>query len=516
MSFSPEIINALEARIQALESENRALRQQNQDLMNLHYAFKSLIDSMPHNVFGKDLEGRFMIVNQSYCQTEGKTAQEILGKTDFEMHPSHLAEKYRADDLAIMESGRVFSTIEKHQALMGAAHYVQVIKAPLYDEHGQTKGILGIFWDISELMRMQESLQDSEERYHSVISVLADGLILQDRLGNVITMNPSARQILGLDIETVNGLTIFPPHYQLVDIHRQPFRLEELPTLQAIKTGQLHQDVLVGIQIDVDSIIWLSISAQPLLHSDMPYAVVTSFKDISMMRQAQEQALSLALEQARVRLLAHFIQDAAHEFIQPLTVIKTQLFILERGLGAEDRAKTIRIHEEISHLQRLLKGLSKLTKLDTVSQLDLRLSPLKPIILSATAADLSKPIERIFEYEKRIQQVFADPSELSYAISQIYENAVQHTPDGGTISIKTFLRADKIIIDIADSGLGMEESVRQKIFERFYRADEAHTTRGMGLGLAIAKRIIDLHQGWIEVDSEVGHGSSFRIVLPQV
>ncbi|MBC7252333.1 MAG: PAS domain-containing protein, partial [Anaerolineae bacterium] len=119
----------------------------------------SLVESLPQNVFSKDLEGRFTFANQRYCTTEGRSLDDVLGKTDFDLHPPELAKKYREDDRRVMETEQIFETVEEHQPVGGEKFYVQVIKAPLYDDTGQITGILGVFWDITEQKRIEEALK---------------------------------------------------------------------------------------------------------------------------------------------------------------------------------------------------------------------------------------------------------------------------------------------------------------------------------------------------------------------
>jgi len=121
--------------------------------------FHTLIDSLPQNVFSKDLEGRFVFANQSYCTTEGKSLEDILGKTDFDLYPPELARKYREDDRRVIETGDILETVEEHRPVEGGSFYVQVVKAPVYDSKGQTTGILGIFWDITKRRRAEQLLQ---------------------------------------------------------------------------------------------------------------------------------------------------------------------------------------------------------------------------------------------------------------------------------------------------------------------------------------------------------------------
>ena len=110
---------------------------------------------------------------------------------------------------------------------------------------------------------------------------------------------------------------------------------------------------------------------------------------------------------------------------------------------------------------------------------------------------------------------FGNEEMLDTAVSAILDNAVRYTKADGKISICSFSRGDQLVIAIQDTGIGMTDETMSHIFNRFYRADEAHSSAGFGLGLSIAKRIVELHGGHIEVESQVRVGSTFRIALPQ-
>jgi PAS domain S-box-containing protein len=130
-------------------------RQAEDALRESRSLFHSLVESMPQNVFSKDLNGRFIFANQNYCLTEGRSLDEILGKTDFDLHPPELARKYGMDDRYVIESGQVIERVEVHQPLGGSASYVQVVKAPIYDADNRVKGLLGFFWDVTDRRRAE-------------------------------------------------------------------------------------------------------------------------------------------------------------------------------------------------------------------------------------------------------------------------------------------------------------------------------------------------------------------------
>jgi PAS domain S-box-containing protein len=117
--------------------------------------YQSLVEVMPMSVCRKDLEGRFTFVNKRYCDGFGLSASEILGKTDFDLHPRELAEKYRRDDREMMDIGHTTEIVEEHQPLDGKRSYVQVFKSPVYDAQGQVNGIQIVFWDITDRMHAE-------------------------------------------------------------------------------------------------------------------------------------------------------------------------------------------------------------------------------------------------------------------------------------------------------------------------------------------------------------------------
>jgi PAS domain S-box-containing protein len=154
--------------------------------------FQSLLSSLPQNIYSKDLEGRFVFANPSYCTTAGKPLATILGKTDFDLHPPDLAEKYRQDDRQVVNNQQPFETVEEHQPIDSESSYVQVIKTPLYDARGRTTGTLGIFWDITERVRMEKALEAYATRLEQSNRELQDFLFaashhLQEPLRKVQT-----------------------------------------------------------------------------------------------------------------------------------------------------------------------------------------------------------------------------------------------------------------------------------------------------------------------------------------
>jgi PAS domain S-box-containing protein len=126
--------------------------------------YHSLVETLPLNVFRKDRDGQFTFANQRFCQSVGRTLEELVGKTDHDFYPPHLADKYRNDDRAVMEGRTTLDLVEEHVAPAGEKKmYVQVIKTPVLDSRGAVLGTQAIFWDVTDRKRAEEELKKAKE-----------------------------------------------------------------------------------------------------------------------------------------------------------------------------------------------------------------------------------------------------------------------------------------------------------------------------------------------------------------
>lgn len=121
--------------------------------------YHSLVETLPQNIFRKNLECRFTFANQQFCRTLGRTLDDIVGKTDFDFFPKPLAEKYQRDDRRVLETGQAYETVEEHQPPGGSKLYVQVVKTPLRTADGTIIGLQAIFWDITQQRMAEERIR---------------------------------------------------------------------------------------------------------------------------------------------------------------------------------------------------------------------------------------------------------------------------------------------------------------------------------------------------------------------
>ncbi|CAG7643435.1 ATP-binding protein [Paenibacillus allorhizosphaerae] len=218
-----------------------------------------------------------------------------------------------------------------------------------------------------------------------------------------------------------------------------------------------------------------------------------------------------------------FISNVSHEIQSPLTSIGGFARALrEQDLPAVTRDHYLTIIEtECKRLSRLSDHLLKLSSLDSEQhpfepvrfRLDKQLGR---IILSSEPLWSAKDIEVSAELEEL--SVTADEELISQIWINLLQNSIKFTPPGGVITVRLERCGDRVAVEIADTGVGIEETDLEHIFERFYKADKARerSSGGNGLGLAIVKKIVDMHHAEITVTSTPGQGTTFRVLLPDL
>ena len=180
--------------------------------------YHSLVEHLPLHIIRKDVAGRFTFGNPRFCEEMKTTLDQLRGKTDFDLFPNELAEKYRADDQAVIERGISYETTEEHVAAGNQKLQVRVIKTPVRDASGQIIGTQGIFWDVTDQKRAEEALRTSELRTRLIIDTAIDAFVEMDSSGRITAWNPAAEQVFGWPHDEAVGNTlrdtIIPPQFR--------------------------------------------------------------------------------------------------------------------------------------------------------------------------------------------------------------------------------------------------------------------------------------------------------------
>ena len=234
---------------------------------------------------------------------------------------------------------------------------------------------------------------------------------------------------------------------------------------------------------------------------------------------AEQRELELAVERERIELLQRFMGDVSHDFKTPLTAIKLGLYLLKRAQTESDRERHMEsIEKQVNRLEQLMADLFSMSRLDKSATNEFRfgriqVNALVADMVSAHAAFIDQKQQHIHFEEGEIFLFMGDRVQIERAFSNLLMNAITYTPEGGRIIVRTYLRNRQLHVEFEDNGIGIDPDEQTRIFERFYRSDRARSsaTGGMGLGLAIASKIIEAHGGTIHVESEPGKGSLFRV-----
>lgn len=213
--------------------------------------------------------------------------------------------------------------------------------------------------------------------------------------------------------------------------------------------------------------------------------------------------------------------DIAHDLRTPLTVLAGYIESLHEGVLQPSPTMFGILHDEVQHLQRLIEDLRTLSLADA-NELSLNyqlVSPqalLKKLAMSYMNQALQRHIALQLEADPTLPKIRVDPERMAQVIGNLISNALRYTPEGGEIRLAALLQGDKVLLAVRDSGQGIAPEKLSFIFDRFYRADKSRQQQESesGLGLAIAKSLVEAHGGTISVESAVGQGTTFMIALP--
>jgi signal transduction histidine kinase len=236
----------------------------------------------------------------------------------------------------------------------------------------------------------------------------------------------------------------------------------------------------------------------------------------------EEERLQLAVEQERVKLLEKFISSMSHDLKTPLSVIYTNLYLLEKSTDHDKRSRRLdTIKSQTQHLEKLIQDILTMSRLERDTHLEMRPvdlnSLLRTIHYNFLARAGHKNLTLSLELDESLHPIDGAVDAVHTAINNLVENAVNYTPEGGTITLRTYRNGEGQVAEVRDTGIGIDPADLPQIFDQFYRADKARgaETGGTGLGLAIARKIVELHGGAISVESAVSQGSRFKVYFPQ-
>ena len=499
-------------------------RRTQEALKNSEMFYQTLVESLPQNILRKDTQGRFVFANQKFCLSLGKHLQEVLGKTDWDFFPPHLAEKYHRDDLRVMATREAVDTIEANQTPSGDRIFVHVIKTPLYDTNGNVVGIQGIFWDVTERKKTEEELAYERDLLRALLENIPDRIYFKDVKSRFLRVSSSMARRLGVsDPVEVFGRTDFD--FYPKELAQEFFDDEQ----RIILTGQPLINKLERI-VDRDSReSWASVTKVPLYNkSGSVVGIIGISRDVSKLKEAEvalEQARDVALETARIK--SEFLANMSHEIRTPMNAITGMTdLMLDTPLDEEQREFIDTIRTSTETLLGIINDILDFSKIEAgkmvleILDFDLRETIEDTSEMLAQRAQ-SKGVELLYTIADDVPTLLrGDARRVRQVLSNLVANAVKFTEKGEVVIEVTRLSESdsevKLRIAVKDTGIGLSQKSLPLIFNAFTQADGSTTRKygGTGLGLAISRQLATMMHGQVGVESELGRGSTFWFDIP--
>lgn len=510
---------------------------------------QSLAERMQLQVLRKDTDGVITYANDAFCRGVGRSVDEVIGSTDADLYPPLTAEKYRNDDAQVMASGVPVDHVESHPTPEGKTGWVQVFKAPDYDDGDHCIGIQMVFWDVTDTYRRTAELRRSEARKRALFDASREAVLLVDDEGRIVEANPSAESLLGggpaslagclMDsVATPDAASSSTGEQDRADesgaaeapssrpwVQRASMRWQDLRTSERREiTVRRHDGTLFPAEISVHPI--------PLENSQ---GLAVFVRDVTLRHRAIRALhdAKLAAEEAS-RTKSEFMAGVSHEIRTPLGGITGSAELLA-GMNLPPRAKqyVTMIRQSADLLSDVIGDILDFASIEAgrlqvdPAPIDLHQCVGEAFRCLATRA-AGKDIEMVLSIAPDVpRSVLADAKRIRQIVINLAGNAIKFTPQGHVL---LRMRAEPpipsgqpainenplIVIEMIDSGIGIDKDLQRKIFEPFEQGDSGTTRRfgGTGLGLSISDQLVRQMGGSIEVESRPGHGSTFRCRLP--
>ena len=490
------------------------------------------LNSIGDAVIATDAAGVVVLLNPAAERLTGWSAAEARGRALPQVFPIFHEQTGAPAENPVERvlRERIVVGLANHTVLRprgGGEVPIEDSAAPIFTESGTLRGVILVFHDVTEKRARERAQLASEAQARAILDTSLDAVLLMDAGGKIAAWNPAAERIFGWSREEVMGADLAA--------HIIPERMREahrrgLGRFLATGEGKVlaRRLELPALRRD-GSEFPVELSINPLSGAG-PAMFVGVARDITD-RKGAEDALLAAKEQAEAasRSKDNFLAALSHELRTPLTpVLMTAAALREDPrLPADAREQLGMMERNIALEARLIDDLLDLTRI-TRGKLSLRLQPCDAHSLISLAVEIVRDeaqakgiaLERSFAAPH--SGLVADPARFQQVIWNLLRNAVKFTPRGGHIAIRTANApreggAERLQIEIRDSGVGIEPEALDRIFQAFEQAGRANDHRfgGLGLGLAIARAIVDLHGGTIRAESAgAGRGATFTIELP--
>jgi PAS domain S-box-containing protein len=490
-----------------------------QDLSESQRRFRDLFENSPDAIFVDDLNGVVLDVNAAACLLYGLPREQLIGKNGvFDLVPKSNQEEAWINFQKIA-GGDLSQTQGEAVTLHGRVVPVETRAARI--QYDGRPAILFHVRDITERRSAETALHSSEMLFRSVWENSVDGMRLTDENGMIVAVNDAFCQLVGRKQEELEG-RLFTTIYaesedrdKMLENHRDHFRQHTVQR-QVERTCRLHDGREIIFEI-ADSFVELR--GKPLLSLSL-------FRDITIQKRLEEQLR----QSQKMEAIGQLAGGVAHDFNNILTVIHGHASLLTMS-DLDDTG--MRSAQQIMQAAERAAGLTR--QLLTFSRRQL-IQP-KKLDMNKVVGNMTDMLGRLLGEDVALQlnyshapaMVEADAGMMEQVLLNLAVNARDAMPKGGQLAVRIAIvqideehlqrhpeaRAGRFVcVSKSDTGAGIPPENLQRIFEPFFTTKDIG--KGTGLGLATVYGIVKQHQGWVEVESQVGHGTTFRIYIPFV
>jgi PAS domain S-box-containing protein len=476
----------------------------------------AIVDSSGDVILTKDLNGIIRTWNASAEKLFGYAAEEIIGKPITTLIPP---DRLHEEDeiLERLRQGKASERLETIRMTKDGRRIPVVVNvSPIRDSTSRIIGASKILHDISDVIAAREALAREHELLETTLASIGDGVIVTDRSGRITFLNKEAQRLTRWPQPEAEGRDLTEVFRIVSELTRE--RVEN-PVEKVVRIGTVvglaNHTVLIdrdGMEHPIDD------SAAPIRLSDGTFSgVVLVFRDVTVRRNAER------VLQESDRRKDEFLAVLSHELRNPLAPIRMAVSML-RTIGSPDQdARALRdiIDRQTRQLVRLLDDLLDVSRI-TSGKISLRKDWMDLRVAVASAVEVVRPHidahgqNLVLQVPEEPIRLEADLGRLSQVFANMLNNASKYTDRGGCITLTVKRVGQEAVLCIQDTGIGIETDQLSRVFEMFMQVEPAERGRGgLGVGLALAKTLTELHEGWIEARSAgLGRGSEFIVHLP--
>jgi PAS domain S-box-containing protein len=479
--------------------------------------FRDLFEGSPDAIFVEDLHGTVLDVNPAACRLHGVTREELIGKKVFDLVPPDQGEQVARDFQALVE-GRRQQVEGASRTQDGRAVPVEVRASRI--KYAAQEAVLLHVHDITDRKLAEAVLRSSEMLFHSVWENSVDGMRLTDENGTIVAVNDAFCKLVGLRREDLEGkpfTVIFADSElsgRMLEEFRQRFR-DRIVEKQRERRLRLHNGNVVTLE---HTNSFVEFHGQPSL-------LLGQFRDLTAQKRLEEQLR----QSQKMEAIGQLAGGVAHNFNNLLTVIHghASLLLASASLAGISAKSVQQISQAAERAAGLTRQLLAFGRRQVMQPRQLDMNEVVGNMTKMLGRILGEDIALQLRYSPQPALVQADAGMMEQVLLNLAVNARDAMPKGGLLAIKISpVNVDAIhtaehpeacvgnyvCLSVTDTGCGIPPENLRRIFEPFFTTKEVG--KGTGLGLATVYGIVKQHQGWIEVESEVGRGTAFKVFIP--